>query len=545
MVTVSADAPAWVGVLRPPRIRTYSPGGRVGGRRVGAVSFGATLDQLVIVEAITERPLGELRSAVVSDPEWVLNGIGGITFECDAADPTLLDCLVDTSTLDEGKAQLKCIGREAQWWRDGELRWAGPVVAGDVNMGKRTVRFEAFDHGWYLNRRFMGAAERRDLLAGIGSMDRSGLPGWTRVGGVAATRGTGDRVRGRGAAVLTGTGALTATFTHPTISQGQDGTVLVTAMVKLPASTPVGTEVLTVKAYKDGVESFPTLRNSFATQEDTPLGEWFRATAYCVMGVGADHEVTTTLWSASASQTRFDDVRALKNDTTGILPAADLCQHGVALMNHTQRGRGKTTFGFRVKVLSPAGTTESRGFRHLEHTQILDLFDQYVDREDGWDWWVNPQNRTVYFAARRGIDHTDRVLDDHSTLAGGWSHDESKVSSSVVVPGEGDGIDRPEGGYTDTSRTGGLLLEHYERPPNGTPLSALDPMAKAKWNELSQPQTSFSPVVVPADWWPDLSPGDRFKTYMECGVLRPAVPEGGFRVQKITHNLEADVLELV
>ena len=39
--------------------------------------------------------------------------------------------------------------------------------------------------------------------------------------------------------------------------------------------------------------------------------------------------------------------------------------------------------------------------------------------------------------------------------------------------------------------------------------------------------------------------GDTFAAGVKCGVLRPSVPTGGFRVQRMTHDLEADQLELV
>ena len=544
-VTVDIDAPATCVAVAPARIDLTPGTAWTGDRGVPAVWGSGHRDQLVIVEAITERALGELRSAVIHRPSDVLNGIGDMEFDCPADDPTLLDCLVDGDTVDLGAGELMLIGREAQWWRDGELRWAGPVVVGEPDFATMTVSFKAFSLAWYLNRRFMGQAERRDLLRGVGSMDRPGLPGWTRVGGLTATRGTSDKVRGTGSAVLTGTGAIQASFTHVAQTSSQDGRVFLTAMVKLPDPTAEDGLIVTIEATPVGSSApyRPGDYNSAVVDSETPLDGWVRVSARCHMKPNVANTVTVTLWSLSGSSTRFDDVRALRNDTTGINPGEDLTNHAAALINHMQ---SLGSFGFSWRILSTSGVDEVLGARHLEHAQILDLITNYTERDDGWDWWIDPRDRTIYIASRRGVDYVDLVLDGYTVVAGGWNHDESEKSSRVVVIGDGgDGVDRPEGGSEDTSTTNGLTLDYLQRAPTGTPLSALDPMAAQLLERQSQPQTTFSPIVVPGDWWSVVTPGDRFPTHMRCGVLRPAVPSGGFRVQKVTCNLETDKLELV
>ncbi|MCB9376751.1 MAG: hypothetical protein H6515_12915 [Microthrixaceae bacterium] len=551
MATITADGYATVLEYPTATMRVQGSTGRIANRSTPAVWSGGHLDQLVIVTAVAEQPLAELRSAVIQDPTWVLNGIGTLDFTCDANDPTLLDCLVDSSTLDLDAAELSLIGREVQWWRDGELRWAGPVVVADVDLGSATVTCQCFDLGWYLSRRFMGAAERKDLLSSVGQMDAAGIPGWSREGSATATRSTTERVRGVGSARVIGSGAITASFVHPAQTEGQDGTVYLTAMVRLPDGIAADSWVASISAVpSDGSTVYrPGEYNRFVVRDDTATESWIRVSAFCYMRPGRTNTVTVALWSTSGSDpTFFDDVRAQKNDTTGIpVPGADLTTHGVAIVNHAQNGRGKGTFGFRTQVLTTSGTTEVLGERHQNHNDVIDVFGRYVDRDDGWDWWVDPQTRTVVFAARRGQDHTDVAIESQSVLAGGWGHDESQKASAVVVLGEGDGVERPEGSYVSTTTTAGLVLDKLVRPANNTPLSALDPLARSIHQQESQPQTTFRPIRVPADWWTEygVGPGDTFAAGVKCGVLRPSVPTGGFRVQRMTHDLEADQLELV
>lgn len=548
MATLTVDAPARVVECAPARVRPATTTVRRG-RRTTATPWGlGSRDQLVIVEAVTENRLAELRSAVIDKPTWVLNGVGSMAFHVPADDPTLLDCLVDPDSVQAGAGKLKLLGREAQFWRDGELRWAGPVTSADVSLRAGVVSFQCQELPWYITaKKFMGAAERVDWLDGIGSMDVSGLPGWTR-NTVTATRDTTTKKRGAGSARLIGEGSISATFTVPALTSGQATTVLLTVLAKLSTATAVGQPIASIQAYPTGESTpyNPTAVNFAEVDDDTVLGSWTRFTCRCSVKAGVVNTVRVGLFSGSgAHSTWFDDVRALRNDTTGYsAPGEDLTTHGYALINHAQSVRKGGGFGFGVLVLANTGTVEPMGVRHLEHTQLGDLFDAYVSREDGWDWWVDPKRRRFVFAPRRGVDHTDIALSDRSALSGGWTHDETNVASSIVVIGEGDGVERPEGGYENTSRTAGLSLDYLHRPPNSTPLSALDPMAQSLWEQMSQPQTTPKPVTVPADWWPDLTPGDRFPNHLTCGVVRPATSDDGLRVQKIVHDLDADVLEL-
>lgn len=522
---------------------------RPGGARVGLPSFVPVVypkghsNQMVIC-GLDGDPLVDVAGAM-DKPSWVLNGVGshGVTLSAYA---DALDYLVDPSTVRDDSGRLRLVGRELQHWRDGVLIWQGPFVTANVSLSG-TVKLGALDLGYYVTRKFMGAAERKDRLQGIGSMDRAGLPGWTQTGSCVKTRSTTIKARGIGSAQLTGNGAISASFIHEALHQGSDETLHLTAVVAVPSGTPVGTGLagLTIRNYAGG----PVVDESIVVvDEDTNIGGWTRIDTTARVPIGASRHVTVTLISlGSHGDTYFDDVRALHNDTTGIAsPGADLSTHGVAIINHLQGGRGQGVgFKLRPMVVTNSGTVEVLGVRHLEHTQGSDLLQALVDRDDGIDWWIEPDGirgpRAFCFAHRRGVDHDNLTFHDRVVTSGGWSHDESELSSKVVVIGDGDGVDRPEGGYWDTSRTAGLTLDYLHRPPNSTRLSALDPMARQVWAQKSQPQEVPGPLTIPDSWLPDIVPGDTFPTELAVGKVRT---NARIRVATITLDDEAGQLVL-
>lgn len=494
-----------------PRIRVRPP--------IPVVYPADHTDQLIIVEASgNQRRLAEVRAVSVESPSWVLNGVGSMGFSCSTSNPAM-EHFVIPGTMVDGAGVMRLVGREVQLWRDGDLWWAGPPISASVGLDG-SVSFTCMDLGWYLFRKFFGAAERRDLLLGIGSMDRPGLPGWAVSPGCVKANDWADKVRGEGSMSLTGGGAVRASFVRPTTTLSEAMAVHATAMVKIPGGTPLGTGVMTISVWSlDGVK---LNQRSVVVDEQTTFDRWQRVATYAMLPPRAPHRVEVALWSLGThGATKFDDVRSLENNTTGIPEGADLTAHGVNGVRHVQDGRGQTPgFGLTPVVLSETGTVEILGERHLNHLQFQDFLARYTDRTDGFDWRIDAYRRQIQFAHRIGADHRHTVLHDRNTASGGWKHDESQIASKIVVPGEGDGVDRPEGGYTDTSRTAGLVLDYFHQPPAGTPLSALDPMAREVWEQRSQPQISYDGLAVSDRYLGTIRPGDTVPSRLRSGFFR-------------------------
>ena len=544
-VVISPPAPARVIRARAARVRITTGVPRTGPRpTVALVHPGGHRDVFLIVDALTRQTLAELRSARITDkPTWVLNGVGKLGITVSAWDDGL-DWLVDPSTVVDGAGVLQLLGREIQWWRDGVFRWAGVPLTATPDIGSATVAIGAQDLGWYLTRKVFGAGERRDLLAGAGQMDRPGLSGWVR-SGVTAVDDTVVKDRGRSSARVSGTGSIAITRPHDSTDLVVALPVHVTGVVRLPAGTPVGTPIATITVR--GMSSSEILdQKVIVSDADTKLGTWWRFGGYALLPPGAPHRVTTELMSLGThGDTWFDDVRTYKNDTTGyVAPGADLTVHGVAAIRHVQfDARQRPGFGFRTRVLTASGTVEPLGVRHAPHQQITDFLSGYVDRADGFEWWIDPTTREVLFAHRRGKDHTDVVLHERAVTAGKWNHDESTVSTMQIVLGEGDGADRPEGVYVDRTRARGLLLDDVHQPPDGTPLAALDPMARRLHAENSQPQSNPMPITCSAkEYFDVLNPGDRIRLAARCGKLRLASTL--VRIGEIGYDVDAEQLEL-
>lgn len=544
MVTLADPAH---GLLAGPGLaHASSPSPRIGTPADPAVLPGGHRYDLTVVEAITERPLALLRGAVVDSCSWVLNGIGQMTWTMSSHDAVLLDCLVQQSSITTSwdglrSGELELLGREVQLRRDGALIWAGVPVQADVGLDG-VVSFTAYDLGWYLTRRFFGAAERRDLLEGKGSMDVSGLPGWIR-NSVTATRDTTTKVRGAGSARISGTGSIVASFTHDAHNLPGPLAVHLTVRHLIPSGTPTdGTRPIATIEVRHPTTGSVVSSSTLRVDDSTKLGGWDQATTYALIPPGPAHTVAVRLHARSGfGDWYFDDVRSLKNDTTGIPEGADLATHAVAAVNHFQRGRGKGTFGLRPFVFTNSGTVEPMGVRHSEHQQALDYLGTLTDRDDGIDWEIEPDTRRIVFGKRRGVDHDHLRFTRHTVNAGGWSHDAQHQASAVLILGEGSGPDRPEGSYVDTSKVGGLVLEEIIPTPAGTTLAALDPTAKARWDRMSDPQVTPGPLSISSDYFGTVNPGDRVYAEMTSGVLRAA---SRIRVQEVTLRPLTEQLEV-
>lgn len=540
-MTLAPEAPARV--LRPSRARCRVITGipRIGYRPTIPVIYpdGHT-DELIVVETTSQKRLCQVRAATVDKPSWVLNGVGsmGVTV---TAHNDALDHLVTPGSVVDGAGVMRLIGREIQFWRDGVMRWAGPPISAQVSTSG-VVDLSCMDLGWHLARKFFGSAERKDLLRDTGLMDRAGLPGWSLAGSASKARSTADKVRGSGSMVLSGNGAAQASFLTP--ARPVAPAVHLTLMAKVPEGTPIGTRIATITTRTSG--GTVIAEASIVVDGQTKFDVWERHTAYARQRVGIVNFDTVTLWSSGDhGDTKFDDVRVLENDTTGIpSPGKDLVNHIKAGLDHMQGGAGQGVgFGFGFEILTYTGTVEVLGERHLNHKQWTDFLNQYTSRSDGLDWRIDPARRVLQVGKRIGVDHTNISLHERSVHAGGWVHDESTIAAKVVVPGDGDGVDRPEGGYWDTSRTAGLTYDDFWQPPADTPLSALDRIAEQRWDEVSQPQISFDQLAVTDDLLGTVGPGDTITGTMKIGKVR--LPrDTPVRVGQVALDVEAGQLVL-
>jgi hypothetical protein len=541
---IVAPAPARVVAPGRGRCRVIPGSATVGARPIVPVVYPqGHEDVLLIVETPTNdhpgRRLAELRGAVIDKPTWVLNGVGPMGIGCSASNEAL-DHLQVPGTVVDGKGVMRLIGREFQHYRDGVLDWQGPGITARLSTDGN-LALSCMDAGWHLYRKFFGAAERRDLLLGIGSMDAMGLPGWT-VRGCTKSRDTVDKQRGASSMALTGTGSVSASFSLP--ARKVVPVVHLTGVFKVPDGTPVGTALATITVRTTSGTVID--RASITVTESTVFDEWQRATTYARQQTNTTQTVEVTLWSPGThGATKFDDVRPLENNTTGLTPGRDLVDHARAGLHHIQADVGQGSgFGFGFGVVTPTGTVEVMGERHLNHTQFQDFLTKYTSRADGFDWWIDHQTRRFMVSARRGVDHRNLTLDDRTVRqGGGWTLDETAIAAKVVVPGDGDGVDRPEGGYTNASRTAGIVYDDFFSPPADTPLSAIDSIARQRWDEVSQPQYTFDELGVSEDLLGEVNPGDTVSGTFGIGKFRLPF-DRPVRVGQVALDIDAGQLAL-
>jgi hypothetical protein len=563
MVTVTAPARAVrVGTNRY-RSRKLTP--RVGLSPIVPVVYPKGHDDvLLICEALSEKPLAEIPGVLPDAASWVLNGVGELSFTGSTWDESL-DHLLDPDSFVDGAGTPRMIGREIQWWRDGVLRWSGvPVHAAPTLDGKVTIG--CFDLGWYILRRVMGAAQRRDRLNGFGSFDTRGLPGWVTTGSCVKAQDTSDKVRGFGSAALTGSGSIVRSFTEPTTRVGSKLPVHLSGYVKPAAGTPVGSALAAINV-RGTPRGAIVSQATWTTDEDTRLGAWQPFHIYALLPPGAPHYVSVSLLSPHGT-IRFDDVRSEKNDTTGAPPpGVDTAQHGKLIVHHLTDTRKGGDPRLWPVVDRETGVDEVLGERHYLHTQLTDVFGRYTNRDvGGWDWRIDERTRTIRFARRVGVDHfhlsddgvtyfDDLVLENQLAQGGGWEVDYSEFSTDVIVLGEGDDVARPEGAYQTPdselrAATGGVRLDWVESPPAQTALFDIDPMARELHAQKSQPQVAPS-ITVPLDLLGEGIPatskdgllrcGDRVTTTLTSGRWRMA---DRIRVASLTAHPATETLEV-
>jgi hypothetical protein len=544
---IAPPAPARAVLPARARLRAVPGPARIAPRAPIPVVYPAGHDDrlLLVQTATSERDgkrLAEVRGWKTTDNEsWVLNGVGSYGFGCSAWNDAM-EHLVAPGTVVDRAGTMRLIGREVQRWRDGNLIWAGPLVTGHP-LANGTVTFGANDLGWHLYRKFFGAAERRDLLLGFGSMDSPTLSGWIVNGAVTKTQDTGDKVRGAGSMRLSGTGSVTRSFTQP--ARQIMPPVRLTGRVKVPTGTPVGTliaRITTRTADGDLIDQV-----EIRTDESTVLGTWQLVGGSARQANGIP--VTSTVYLSSPGihgDTKFDDVRALENNTTGTthVNGDDLVRHIEAGLRHIQNDAGQGPgFGFGLRILDFTGTVEVIGERHVNHLQFSDFLTRYTSRDDGLDWRIDPLARELVVGPRIGVDHDNIALHDRSVRAGGYLHDETSIAAKTVVPGDSDGYDRAEGGWLDATDTDGIVYDDFFQPPAGTPLSALDPIAKQRHAQVSQAQTTLDDLAISDEYLGVVNPGDTIPGSMRIGWFR--LPGGRRRIGQVTLNAEAGQLELV
>lgn len=547
-----------------------------------APTFSASMSVEMIVSAAfppkgTERrflivdpdgePLGEIENAVAGKVEWRLNKPTSWSFSVSVFDP---------------KASLITAQRfrEVQVWRGDQLLTWGPIVRVGVSAGGM-LEVSGYDCLWYLYRRFIGDADRRNYIPNPSF--ESGLTGWTTSGFVSPR----EPVAGRTGAVITVEdrailGTKSAKLDRPSDTWPQYGSILYHSFGwEAPATDPENVWTAAVWCYvpssdfrgwtndvisevngglfigRYSTTAFTSVESddgavttlspdvieeaSRLFTDDTPKDQWFRLEVPLtvpttgspeLIHIGLHGILGSVYWDA-ASLTLNE--RLLFTDTDQALIAEGIVEHA--------QDPAYSKSELRIGTDCPlTGVVRDREYVHSEHPGVGRALDEFVDLDNGFDHRIEytPTTRTYRidfpqagsYRPRYGLDYGGNVV------AIDWQFDGEAATSSVVILGDGDGSDREEGAAVDTSTyANGLTLEEVIVAPPESKIDALDNQAAEALAIGLDPQTvKVRTKPNPSKVIGYVKPGDIVPLTAYRGALE--IPGDPYRI--VTMTLETD-----
>ena len=465
--------------------------------------------------------IAELENAVQGDITWELNRWEEGSISLGATDPKAEAILAEKI-------------REVQLWRGDQLLMWGPMTRPTAN--KNTVSTPVKGALWYLSRRYVGEANRRNYLDNPRFDD--GLAGWTTlmnkwfldfqpsgasigvqsiVGGVLpkapATRmigsmsGYDDNAEGSVAAfqefeVEGGQRGRTATFTMwyfihsssflkpPALQRG-------ILLARLPEDYRTN-NFFTRNGlpntwggmrggYTDTIEV-----SSARVDEKFPKDLWVRLECSITVPAGrteivhAQIEFPSFIGLATLGSLTFDDALELFD--------ADQADIVAALVEHAQDPAfGKSDVNLTPDT-TPTGVRRDYVGLFQEHPQVWQEIEEFTDLEDGFDISCSytPTSRVVHtHYPQQGIERPNLAIDLTKNLENfDWTFDGENAANAIVFLGNGDGSDREEAAAVQEGAfAGDLILEAVVSAPANTATETLQELANERLAVAVFPET--------------------------------------------------------
>lgn len=416
-------------------------------------------------------------------------------------------------------ADVLLLDRECEIRKDGTTIHRGPMVQRAVRSGEGSLAVTSPGAGWYFTKRQIDAPVRNLLSNGD---FEGGSTDWTAT---ACTQASATDVFRRGSKALRITNSTTFEDAY-----SQHAAVTVTG-------TGVGTELTVAAHFK--VESWtgPAIysRGLFIESRDSGVVETYNEHEGAIdddmaLATGEWQRVEATLW-VPPNETRdiyvrlyapngvvvWDEVELVEPVSLAIAPGtpediAETANRIVAFAQDTTYG--KTDLDIATTTAPTTGITFEfpKAFHFSDHTPVdRALNDEIVPL--GVDWNITPAKVFTVYHPRKGTDRSASVtLDLNQNWTEGvasytFDEDGGATETDVTMLGEGDGPDREEGRSSDTSDTGGLVLQGTYAAPPGTTIDKLDDLAADKTARTARTVKVLG-VVVYGDFVDLLELGD-------------------------------------
>lgn len=471
--------------------------------------------------------LGTLDEAKIGRVSFELNAPGSASFSL----PT-----TDTDTA------LVVAGRELQIWKDGAVFWWGPIVR--PRLGLRECSWECAGLLWYFTRRFMGRADRVNLL--VNGDFEAGEASWS-FSGVTHALDTGIKVEGTQSLKLTGAAAnhgtyASQTYTHTPQWHPLGDAVTVAAWVYVPTVGYLGgavNDVGLVAIHRDAVGT--TIDAVYVEIGDGTEKDVWIPMEVLVPNVKLNETVEVRVFPPYGVA-YYDLVTATLFESLSFWPGADVADIIEGIVLYAQDLGPHFTHGksdLNIAVSAPAtGVTKNVTYMFAEHRNIADALFEYVRQGVvDLDFVYTATTRTLTVYRPKG-SHYGTVLELDVNLADfSWSWDGEQAAGTVVMLGPGDGPDRPEGMAVDATFLAGLTLEAVEQAPDEATVGELDTRAAERLNTARRPEILEVTTLPGVGIIGNLETGDTVDVLIQHGQVDI---DAVFRVVKIDVDIYTD-----
>lgn len=435
-------------------------------------------------------------SAAFVQATWELNGIGSMDF--------------DVHNYDSQYVKSYILGKEIQLFRDGTL--IGWFVAVRAEATPALVRVSCRGLLWYFGRRFIGRADRTNILDNP-SFETGTLDDWTETGTSTATADTAQRILGTKAAKLVSGTAQLDNYLEQTVTvTGTEIGTLYTlvAWYRVTDSGWLGEAInkrgMTISRVVGGDIQLSSVHEIDGA---TPRDSWQRGEVTIWVPPNATEDLEVRLYSPggtihwdAVSLTAMESLSNYGEDQT------EIARQVVVHLQDAAYDKSD----LNIATSTPAtGVLRDRHYQHADHHNGLRTLQEFPALSDGFDFAieVGTTGRTfhTYYPRKGG---TPAALDFTTASLVGWTLrvDGEDACSSITILGDGDGPDREEGAALDLSVFGGLVLEDVVQAPPGAQIDSLDAIAAetlrlrkvAEVLTVTVPAAGFVAVTAPTTY---------------------------------------------
>lgn len=443
--------------------------------------------------------------------------------------------------------------RELEVWRNGHLLLTGKPTTRRVDNTTRMMTLTCKDPTWYLTKRYVGHADRQNLLQNpsfeAATVGGNVIPPWTAVGtGLTVSIDALNFHDGTQCVKLVGTSVNALRYIKQTVhvTAGKLATnVVFSAWGYISAMTDApfyGVGLL----LREAVVTTPSTVDGARLTAKTTRNRWLRYEA--TVTVPPNQSMALGCWLLACGGTMlWDQAEVRVADALDYVTGTDQSDVVASIVNYAQ-GKGgqgflapeKSDLMIRPVVDTPSGVLiPSRSYPLADHQKIYDgngssgtgAVDEYLNAWNGVDWWFEPAPRLLHIVSAVGVDRTDVTFSYYNFPTrpernGAWgiqswtfSDSIEQTANQIVELGgwagkQGD-PSREEGGFNDPSTLGGLTLELVETAPMTAPTDVLDGFANSRGRKLR------SAVATPTLVCQEPRDASGTVTYPLIGVLLP------------------------